>query len=77
MKNLKLKLLAAKIEMHWWFIKREREKGNKMMDSGCSHSSPKMLSLNRRFSKHCAIAIKAQREYDELTGINGMLQKAM
>ena len=73
MKNLKLKLLAAKIELYWWLIKRERQKGNAIMNSGFQHSSPKMLALNRNFSKHCAAAMKAQREYEELAGINEML----
>jgi len=73
MKNLKLKLLAAKIEFYWWFIKRERQQGNKIMNSGNQHSSPKMLALNRNYSKHCALALKAQREYDELAGIKRTL----
>ena len=33
MKNLKLKLLAAKIELHWWFIRREKEKGNRNINA--------------------------------------------
>ena len=76
MKNLRLTLLAAKIELQWWFIKKQREKGNKLMDSGCNLSSPKMLSLNRRYSKHCTIAIKAQGEYERAMGITKTLQKA-
>ena len=70
MKNLKLKLLAAKIELQWWFIRRERDEGNRLLKSGFSHSSQKFLTLNRRFSKHCTQAMKAQREYERATGIH-------
>ncbi len=70
MKNLKLKLLAAQIELHWWFIKRQRKKGNKLLESGFSYSSKKILALNRSFSKHCAQAMKAQREYERTSGIH-------
>ena len=47
-----------------------------MMGSGCNYSSPRMLSLNRRYSKHCAIAIKSQQEYERAVGITRTLQKA-
>ena len=77
MKKLKLKLLAARIELHWWFIKRERQKANKFVKSGYQHSSSKMLALNQRFSKHCAIALKAQREYDDMVGISGVLYRVL
>ena len=70
MKSLKLKLLAARIELHWWFIRRQRQKGNKLLESGFPHSSERLLALNRSFSKHCAQAMKAQREYERASGIH-------
>ena len=70
MKSLKLKLLAARIELHWWFIRRQRKKGNKLLEAGFSHSSERFLALNRSFSKHCAQAMKAQWEYERASGIH-------
>ena len=69
MKSLKLKLLAARIELHWWFIRRQRQKGNKLLEAGFPHSSERFLALNRSFSKHCAQAMKAQREYEHANEI--------
>ena len=63
MESFRLKLLAARIELLWWFIRRERQKGNKLLESGFSHSSQKLLALNQRYSKHCAQVMKAQQEY--------------
>jgi len=64
MESFRLKMLAARIEFQWWFIRRERRKGKKLLDSGLSHSSEKLLALNRSFSKHCALAMEAQKEYE-------------
>ena len=71
MGRLKLKLKAAQIEFNWWMIRRERQKGAALLKKGHSHSSEKMLELNRRFSKHCAVAVKAQHEYEHLAGAGG------
>ena len=68
MKKLKLKLLAVRIELHWWFIRRQRQKGKQLLEAGLPYSSQKIVELNRRFSKHCAIAMKAQREYERMAG---------
>ncbi len=71
MVRLKLRLKAAQIELNWWFIRRERRKGANLLKKGHSHSSPKMLKLNHRFSKHCAMAMKAQRNYERLARQSG------
>lgn len=75
MKTLKLKLKVAQIELNWWFIRRERRKGEDLLKKGLSHSSEKMLKLNHRFSKHCAMAMKAQRDYERLVGAYGLSPK--
>ena len=75
MGRLKLKLKAAQIEFNWWMIRRERRKGAALLKKGHSHSSTKMLELNRRFSKHCAVALKAQREYECMTDSGGFALK--
>jgi len=64
MKTLKLKILAAEIELHWWFIQRQRKKGNALIDAGFPRSSPKVNKLNRRYSNRCAKAMKAQGKYE-------------
>ena len=69
MERLKLRLLAAKIELQWWYIRRQRQKGNRLLQTGLSLSSQKFLALNQSYSKHCAQAVKAQREYESVTGI--------
>ena len=75
MKRLKLKLLAAKIELNWWFIRSERRQGNRLLRSGASRCSKKMLSLNRRYSRHCTRALKAQREYERTADMGGAEQR--
>jgi len=69
MERLKLRLLAAKNELQWWHIRRQRHKGNRLQRAGFSLSSQKFLALNQSYSKHCAQAMKAQREYESATGI--------
>lgn len=69
MKTLKLKLLAAEIELHWWFILRQRQKGNKLLEAGFPRSSPKLLKLNRSYSRHSAKALNAQRRYENAAGL--------
>lgn len=66
MESFRLKLLAARIELLWWFIRRERQKGNRLLESGFSHSSQKLLALNQRFSMHCTQVMKAQQEYERI-----------
>lgn len=68
MKNLSIIFTAVRIEWHWWFIKRERKKGNSLMAFGYSLSSPKMLRLNRRLSFHSAKVIEEQKVYFNMAG---------
>ena len=64
MKTLKLKILAAEIELHWWFIRRQRQKGNAIIKAGLPCSSPKVNKLNRRYSSRCVKAMNAQKRYE-------------
>lgn len=70
-------MLAAQIELHWWFIKRERQKGNKLLKDGFRYSSPKLLHLNQSLSGHSVAAMKAQRAYENLDGTLEILQDIM
>lgn len=69
MKKLRLKLLAARIELTWWLIARERRRGRMLLQAGQRHSSEGLLKLNRRFSKHCADVMKLQSTYEAAAGI--------
>ncbi|NCB74642.1 MAG: hypothetical protein EOM51_07865 [Clostridia bacterium] len=66
MKTLKLRFLAAEIELHWWFIRRQRRKGNALLKAGIPRSSPKINKLNRRYSSRCAKVINAQKKYEHV-----------
>ena len=77
MKSIKLALLAAQIELHWWFIIRERQKGNRLIKEGFRYSSPKLLHLNQSLSGHSVAVIKAQRDYERLDGTLAILQDIM
>ena len=67
MKKLKLSILAAKIEWHWWFIGKIRKRGNSLLSREVPLSSQKFYLLNRRLSVHSSKAIRAQSAYDKLS----------
>ena len=67
MKKLKLLILAAKIEWHWWFIGKIRRRGNSLLSREVPLSSQKFYLLNRRLSTHSSKAIKAQSLYGRLS----------
>lgn len=66
MKTRKKRLLAAKIERYWLKIKKEKEEGRRLLETGCTYSSEELVTLNQRFSKHCASVMKLQKEYEEM-----------
>ena len=66
MKKIKLWLLASKIEWHWWFILRIRQKGNSLLDKGMPLTFQKLYYLNRNLSTHSTKATKAQSAYSLL-----------
>ena len=67
MKKLKLRILAAKIEWHWWFIRKIRKQGNSLLCREAPFSSQKFYLLNRNLSEHSTKALKAQAAYDKLS----------
>ncbi len=67
MKKLKLRFLAAKIEWHWWFIRRTRKRGNSLLTREVPFSSQKLFILNRSLSAHSVKALRAQSAYEKLT----------
>ncbi len=66
MKKLKLRILAAKIEWHWLFIKRTRKRGNSLLSSGIPLTSQKFIKLNRRLTSRSTKVIRSQMVYEEL-----------
>jgi len=66
MKKIKLILLTAKIEWTWLLIKKERKKGQELLNKGISLASSKLLRQNRLLSKHSVRVIKAQNSYSQL-----------
>ena len=66
MKKLKLRVLSAKIEWHWLFIKRTRKKGNSLLSNGIPLTSQKFYILNRELSSHSTKVLKNQAAYDQV-----------
>ena len=66
--------LAWYIEWKWIFIKRGRKKGNELLDSGVSLSSPEILSLNSKITKRCLAVMKATKKYETTAGIKRFSQ---
>ena len=66
MKKLKLRILAAKIEWHWWFIRRIRKQGNSLLSREVPLSSQKFYLLNRKLSAHSTKALKVQAAYNDI-----------
>jgi len=67
MKKLRLLFLAAKIELHWNFIKKNRKKGVYLLSRGVPLTSRKFYMLNKELSLHSTKTIKAQSEYERLS----------
>ena len=66
MKEIKLWLLASKIEWHWWFILRIRRKGTYLLNGGIPFASQRLYKLNRNLSMHSTKVIKAESAYNIL-----------
>ena len=66
MKNLKLCILAFRIEWHWRIIRRTRKRGNSLLNHGVPYSSQKLYLLNKTLSTHSVRALSAQSEYKNL-----------
>ena len=65
MLKLKAMILAYRIEYHWWFVTRYRRAMQKLYEKDFALSSPKMLQLSRRFSKHAVFIMKAEKLYEK------------
>jgi len=57
-------MLAFVIEYHWWLIMRYRRRGNHMIESGMALSSPALIKLSRRITRHGMRAFRFQSKYE-------------
>jgi len=81
--NLLLRVSAFQIEWHWFFIKRYRNRLNRMAASGVPLTSEKLIRLARRIANHCILVKYSEAMYisiaeveTKLLAIEKDLQKA-
>ena len=67
-REIRLKLLAWKIERHWKRIKRCRWLIQKLMERQISYRSASLVSLNQRAEKTGYEVLGLQRKYEFLSG---------
>lgn len=63
-KNVKLKLLAMRIEYHWRIIMGYRFSGNQRIEAGERYTSEIIVDLSNRISKHSSKLMKLNMEYE-------------
>ena len=56
--------LACRIEYHWWYILRYRKRGIGMIESGVALSSPELIKLSQKITRHGMVARRLQNEYE-------------
>ena len=57
--------LACRIEYHWWHIMRHRKCGTGMIESGVALSSPELIKLSQKITRHGMVALRLQDEYED------------
>lgn len=55
--------LACRIEYHWGYILRYRKRGKGMIESGVALSSPELIELSQKITRHGMVALHLQDEY--------------
>lgn len=58
-------LLAFRIEYHWWYILRYRKRGIGMIERGVALSSPELIKLSQKITRHGMVALRLQDEYED------------
>lgn len=77
MVKIKLMFLATQIEWHWWFIKKERKKGQLLLSKGYALSSREMVKQNSVLSKRSAKLMNTQRSYSQILEKAPLTSKTM
>ena len=57
--------LAFRIEYHWWYILRYKKRGIGMIESGVALSSPELIKLSQKITRHGMVALRLQDEYED------------
>ena len=65
MKRLNEFLLACRIEWHWWFIQRWKKRGIRMIERGTPLTSPELIRLSQKITRHGMVALRLQDEYED------------
>lgn len=61
MNTLMVKIIAYKLDYHWYFLKKHEKQMQQLYEKGVGLSDGKMLSLNEKLNYHCVRAIKFDR----------------
>ena len=67
MNALKTKIVAYKLNYHWYFIRKFRKKMRALFRQESSLSDETMLHLNKKLSRHCSKAARLDRLFLALT----------
>ena len=71
MNALRTKLIACKIDYHWYFIRKYRKQMLQLYERGADLSDEKLLLLNEKFNDHCIKATELDRLFlDAITSKN-------
>ena len=74
--TFEMRLVAFRVEWHWWFIMRGRKRGNRLIDAGTPLTSPKLLRLDKNITQHGNKALEAQKQYEDLAVISAMKRES-
>ena len=68
-KSIQKTMLYCAIEYHWCFVLAGRKRLSRLYERGFALSSPEMLRVNDRLSKHCCRITICTSRYKVLAGI--------
>lgn len=69
-KKLWMKMLAIKIEWHWYLIMRCRKRGKILLEKGPPYTSDEILRLSKRLDRQCNSVWQLESKYTSLAKIN-------
>ena len=71
-KKLCMKMLAIRIEWHWYLIMRCRKKGKILFEKGPPYTSDEILRLSKRLDRQCNSIWQLESIYTSLAKINSV-----
>ena len=73
-KQMRLRIIAFKIEWHWLFIKAGRKRGKQLTDvlinAGQPLNAPRLMRLSHRIDRRCARVTQLTQRYNCLALID-------